>query len=125
MVDTRQVDRDSLFLLADMYVGGSERPERVKVRNLSPGGMMAEGAIEVERGTSVTVELRNVGPVCGTVAWVQGRRFGVAFEREIDAKLVRVPVSQGDNGDRSGYTQLQKYIAPKLPQSEVSKLRKV
>lgn len=88
-VDTRQVNRDSLFLLARIRVDGRDGDDRVKVRNLSPGGMMAEGDVRVARGSRVSVELRNVGWVDGSVAWKQDNRFGIAFLEEIDAKLVR------------------------------------
>ncbi|WP_271078899.1 PilZ domain-containing protein [Aurantiacibacter sp. MUD61] len=91
-VDTRQVGRDSLFLLAQVRVDGKEPTARVKVRNLSAGGMMAEGNLDVMRGARVDVELRNLGWVAGTVAWCQGDRFGIAFVDEIDPKLARAPV---------------------------------
>ena len=91
-VDTRQVSRDSLFLLAQVKVDGSETPARVKVRNLSAGGMMAEGDVKVTRGARVLVELRNIGWVEGSVAWKQGDRFGIAFVSEIDPKVARAPV---------------------------------
>ncbi|MGC1269004.1 MAG: PilZ domain-containing protein [Croceibacterium sp.] len=90
-VDTRQVNRDSLFLLARVRVDGRDGDDRVKVRNLSPGGMMAEGDVRVARGSRVSVELRNVGWVDGSVAWKQDNRFGIAFLEEIDPKLVRAP----------------------------------
>jgi hypothetical protein len=91
-VDTRQVGRDSLFLLAQVRVGEQKNPVRVKVRNLSAGGMMAEGDVDVMRGACVEIELRNLGWVKGSVAWVQGNRFGIAFVDEIDPKLARAPV---------------------------------
>ena len=68
-VDTRQVNRDSLFLLAQVRVDGQDAVHRVKVRNLSAGGMMAEGEAKVMRGALVMVELRNIGWVEGSVAW--------------------------------------------------------
>jgi len=92
-VDTRQVNRDSLFLLAQLRVGNEQAVSRVKVRNLSAGGMMAEGAVSVMRGAIVHVELRNIGWVQGSVAWVQDDRFGIAFVEEIDPKKARAPVS--------------------------------
>ena len=92
-VETRQVDRDSLFLLAQMRVGGVDQPNRVKVRNLSSGGMMAEGHVDVGRGAPVEVELRNIGWVKGTVAWRQDNRFGIAFVDEIDPKMAREPLA--------------------------------
>lgn len=95
-VDTRHIARDSLFLLASLRLAGDEVEHRVKVRNLSAGGMMAEGEVRVERGTRLAVDLRNVGWVDGAVAWVQDNRFGIAFAEEIDARLVRAPVGSGD-----------------------------
>lgn len=92
-VETRQVDRDSLFLLAQLRVDGQDSISRVKVRNLSAGGMMAEGDVQVLRGALVEVELRNLGWVDGTVAWKQGNRFGIAFVDEIDPRVARAPVT--------------------------------
>ncbi len=92
-VETRQVNRDSLFLLADLRVDGHEAVHRIKVRNLSAGGMMAEGEVSVLRGSLVSVELRNIGWVDGSVAWTQGNRFGIAFVDEIDPLQARAPVS--------------------------------
>lgn len=92
-VDTRQVNRDSLFLLAQLRVDGRDEVFRVKVRNLSAGGMMAEGDVKVMRGALVEVELRNIGWVEGTVAWKQDNRFGIAFVDEIDPKRARAQIT--------------------------------
>ncbi|MGX7894012.1 PilZ domain-containing protein [Tsuneonella sp. HG222] len=91
-VETRQVDRDSLLLMAEVRVDGGDTRQQVKVRNLSAGGMMAEGAMRVARGSLVVVTLRNIGDVEGSVAWVQDNRIGIAFVEEIDPKLARAPV---------------------------------
>jgi hypothetical protein len=96
-VDTRQVNRDSLFLLAQLRVDGEEDVHRVKIRNLSAGGAMAEGDVKVARGSLVLVELRNIGWVEGSVAWKQGNRFGIAFAEEIDPKLVRSPLAKAED----------------------------
>jgi len=103
--DTRQVNRDSLFLLALLRVEGDDAEHRVKVRNLSAGGAMAEGDVKVVRGAQVSVELRNIGWVEGSVAWKQDNRFGIAFAEEIDPKLVRSPVSGGPDERRRPYTR--------------------
>ncbi len=95
-LDTRHINRDSLFLMAELRFEGEAVGHRVKVRNLSAGGMMAEGELAVVRGARVTVELRNLPPVEGSVAWVQDTRFGVAFVREIDPKAPRSAVGNGD-----------------------------
>jgi len=94
-IDTRQIDRDSLLLMASIRAGRFGPGFPIKVRNLSACGMMGEGELPAERGAQVTVELRNIGAVAGSVAWVAGNRFGVAFADEIDPKLARSPVRAG------------------------------
>ena len=92
-VETRNVSRDSLFLFAVLAFEGRSGEHRVKVRNLSAGGMMAEaGDLTLEAGERLSVQLRNVGVVRGVIAWAQDKRFGVSFETEIDPKLARAPV---------------------------------
>lgn len=82
--------------MADLRLEGVEACEHVKVRNLSPGGMMAEGGVKVVNGARLSVNLRNIGWIDGNVAWVQDNRFGIAFAQEIDPKLPRAPVGSGD-----------------------------
>ncbi len=95
-VETRNFERDSLFLMADLVSDGGVPATRVTVRNLSAGGMMVEGAPRLRRGARVAIDLRNIGPVAGTIAWIQGRRTGVAFDDEIDPKQVRTQVFAGE-----------------------------
>ena|SRR6476469_1262636 len=123
-VDTRHINRDSLFLMADIRVEGDSQVHRVKVRNLSAGGMMAEGSVPVTRGGKVAVELRNVPVLDGSVAWVQDNRFGVAFAREIDPKAPRTVVAAG--GDLSSPRFVRPAtILPVGAGSEPGPLRKV
>lgn len=88
-VDTRNLTRESLFVMAEMAVEGRGEAKRVKVRNLSEGGLMAEGELDVVQGERVVVTLTNVGAVRGAVAWTQGNRMGVAFDERIDARAAR------------------------------------
>lgn len=89
VVDTRNISRDSLFLLAEVRLESAATEFRVKVRNLSAGGMLAEGNVPVVPGNRLKICLRNIGWVGGCVAWVQENRFGIAFDHEVDAKLAR------------------------------------
>ena len=124
-VDTRQVNRDSLFLLAQLRVDGLDMLHRVKVRNLSAGGMMAEGEAKVMRGARVMIELRNIGWVEGTVAWKQGDRFGIAFVDEIDPVVVRgAGAMPGSDFDAPRYTRTHQPV-PINQQADQSKLRKI
>jgi hypothetical protein len=105
--ESRQITRESMFLMADLRVDGQVELHRVKVRNLSNGGMMADGKVRVSSGTPVSVHLRNIGWVDGAVAWVQDSRFGIAFREEVDAKLARIQ-SGGE------VNELPRYVRPVL-----------
>lgn len=98
--DNRQLSRDSLFLTAEIRVNGVDGAYPIRVRNLSRGGMMGEGQVRVVRGASVSVNIRNLGWVVGSIAWVQDNRFGVAFRDEIDPQRAREPVGKGERSPR-------------------------
>jgi len=121
-VDTRSVSRDSLFLLADLRLEQGEEKHRVRVRNLSDGGMMGEGSVRVQRGNRVRIDLQNIGQIGGSVAWVQDDRFGVAFDEEIDSQRARRPAGSDAAGSEMAYTSYA-HRAPRSPDPKV--LRKV
>ncbi|MFC4193172.1 PilZ domain-containing protein [Novosphingobium lubricantis] len=116
-IDHRQLGRDSLFLMAEIRVMGESAEHRLKVRNLSAGGMMADGAMKVARGTRVEVNLRNIGWVEGVVAWVQDGRFGVAFVDEIDPKLARERPGSGSSTPR--------FVKPVISNYALGPVRKI
>lgn len=120
-VDTRQVNRESLLLLANLRIDGQDTVHRVRIRNLSAGGMMAEADANVARGSQVSVELRNVGWIEGSVAWKQDNRFGIAFADAIDPAKVREPVPKP--AERSAEVRRFSSIQPVAPDPE--KLRKI
>jgi len=97
--ENRQIARDSLFVMARMRLKGSPNEHRVRVRNLSQGGLMAEGPVSVVPGLPLEIDIRNVGWVDGSVAWVQESRFGIAFSREIDPHIVRAPGGSAETQD--------------------------
>lgn len=123
-VETRSVSRDSLFLLANVRVEQQGDQHRVRVRNLSDGGMMGEGTIKINRGNRVDVELRNVGVVKGTVAWVQDQRFGVAFDAEIDSQAARAPNKTGSQDAGFVGEISHAHRPPPMPQAS-GNLRKI
>lgn len=86
-------DRDSLLLFADIVAEGQVSAARHTVRNLSPGGMMAQGGSPLAAGARVSITLRNIGAVQGKVAWAENGRYGIAFDQDIDPQAVRGPVA--------------------------------
>ena len=115
--DHRQIARDSLFVMADLRIDGIEGDHRIRVRNLSAGGLMAEGGPAVQRGQVAWLNIRNVGWVEGSVAWVQDSRFGIAFREDIDPLVVRAPLEAGERTPR--------FVRPPLASLEPGALRKL
>jgi hypothetical protein len=113
----RHIARDSLFVMADLRIDGIEGEHRIRVRNLSAGGLMAEGEFKVQRGQVAWVCLRNIGWVEGSVAWVEGSRFGIAFREDIDPRVARAPQASGDATPR--------YVRPPLSSLAPGALRKI
>ena len=88
----RARSRDSLFLVARIRLGGEQTTREVRVRNLSEGGLMIELDRMVAVGTAVTLDLRGIGEITGTVAWGTEGRLGIALDAPIDPKKARKPV---------------------------------
>ena len=122
-VETRSVSRDSLFLLANVRVEQESEQHRVRVRNLSDGGMMGEGTMRVQRGNRVEVELRNIGKIGGNVAWIQDQRFGIAFDEEIDSQSARKAGGEVNSDTAAAGSMSYAHRAPPPPPER--KLRKV
>lgn len=90
--------RDSLFLSARLRFVGFPEAMTVRVRNLSPGGLMAELPDPLPTPDQpIEVEVRGIGWIPGRIAWQTEGRIGIAFDRDIDPQRARKPVS-----DRSG-----------------------
>ena len=124
--EQRHILRDSLFVMASLRLHGIAREVRVKVRNLSAGGLMAEGQVRVTPGAQLAIEIRNIGWVNGVVAWVQENRFGIAFAQEIDPKLARGQAPVGMLVEASDF-QLRRPLAAsaQAARRQEERLRKV
>lgn len=95
-LDNQQVERaprESLFILTLFTTPGGEYIGKARVRNLSATGMMADCEAPLGKDQRVQMDLRGVGRVEGRIVWENEGRVGVAFDREIDPRLVRRPVN--------------------------------
>lgn len=109
----RSSERLNFFLGTTLKTGPHEAlPARV--RNLSAGGMMVEFASEPDPeladGDAVVAELRNIGRVKGKVAWIEGKRIGVRFEKNIDPGAACKPV--GGNAGKTGTGFVAPIVVP-------------
>lgn len=92
--DARSTSRENLFLLASIRIEQETQQHRIRVRNLSDGGMMGEGPVQIQRGNRLEIKLRNLDCIVGSVAWVQDQRFGVAFDEPINSRLAHQPIRE-------------------------------
>lgn len=93
------------FFLGTSLKSGPHEALAARVRNLSAGGMMIEFSEEPDpeltRGDAAVAELRNIGRVKGVVAWIEGKRVGIRFDKDIEPERARQPVS-GAGAPKSG-----------------------
>jgi hypothetical protein len=118
----RNEDRDSLFLKAILRFPTSDVEGEVRIRNLSAGGLMAEAPVRVARGEKVEINLRTIGWISGSVAWVTEGRLGIAFDYPIDPKAARNSVGN-NNVELPHYLQKLDQVVTKA--TDPSKLRRI
>lgn len=94
-IPRRVWQRDHLFLSATIRKDeGEGKPATVRVRNLSPIGLMADYTDVAAPGDAVVVSVRGIGSVAGMVSWVRRGRIGITFDAEVDPKMARKPVKK-------------------------------
>ncbi|QKR99558.1 PilZ domain-containing protein [Sphingomonas sp. CL5.1] len=81
--------RESVSFNARLRVGDAKRAAKVRIRNVSPGGLMAEVPRPLAPDAAVEIELAGIGWVAGRVAWQIEGRVGVAFDSEIDPRRLQ------------------------------------
>lgn len=85
----RSEQRESMFLQAHVIPVAGGDAQLLRVRNLSAGGLMAEGGRGLARGMIVKVDLRGIDNIAGRVAWTTSDRIGIAFDMPIDPAEAR------------------------------------
>lgn len=60
---------------------------RVHLLNVSTTGALVHAALPPVRGTAVCIQIGSRA-VDARIMWVEGNRFGVAFDRALDATLL-------------------------------------
>jgi hypothetical protein len=81
----RQSRRSNVLMTASIETAGSST--EVRMRNLSADGALIEGDSLPIEGSQVLFR-RNELAVRGNVAWVKGKRAGVAFDTKLDPETV-------------------------------------
>lgn len=95
-VSTEQtrLPRESVFLLAHLKTSLLREPATLRVRNLSPGGLMADYSGALQKGDKIVIEMKGIGEVSARVAWRTDVRIGVAFDFLVDPRNARIPIGR-------------------------------
>jgi hypothetical protein len=90
--------RRARLLVCDMRLANG-RVAKVRIRNISTGGMGGRSEIVIEPWQRVALMLPAIGTVAGRIAWVRHGLFGIQFDSPIDPdQAVVVPtVRQSDH----------------------------
>lgn len=125
--DKRNAPRNNLLLSSICRWPNRQQDERVKIRNVSATGLMAEGTLGATIGEKVVLELRNIGAIEGIVAWVQSNRFGVAFAQPIDPILLRTPtdINANQNDTRDYYQRGPVSVLSRQDETRTERLRRI
>ena len=107
--EKRIASRDRLLLIAELQVEGEANFHQIKVRDLSEGGMKAEGSFLPALGTPVSVRFKQLGTISGKIAWTEDKMFGVQFDATIDPMMVRPKVS-GSYARAAAHVTLKKIM---------------
>jgi hypothetical protein len=100
--EARRARRDSMFLHVAIRRAATGEQIEGRVRNLSAEGMMVESTAAATAGEAVTIALKRIGEVEGTIAWVRDGRFGVRFSTPIDPRLARAPIGSARKSPHAG-----------------------
>ena len=88
-IDTRGLQRESLYFMAELQPDGTASPEKVKVRNLSDGGMMIDGSLMLDTGRRVTVTLKNIGTIPAHITYSVTEQGALTLGTDLTYQLVR------------------------------------
>lgn len=83
----RHHPRSARLYAADMFTQGAEG-QRIIVKDISARRCGARAEQTPPIGANVSLALHGVGPVRGTVVWIEKGRFGIRFDESIDVKAV-------------------------------------
>lgn len=82
--DPQPRDSRTFTLLLVAHVAREDgRDGLCRVRNVSPGGLMADVVMHIREGEAVRVDLRNGQSRAGVVRWVKDGQFGMQFDEPL------------------------------------------
>ncbi len=86
-------ERSRVMLLANLRLAAFGNPARIRVRDISKGGLKGSGIGLLPAGSQATVELPNIGLVRSKVVWSNQDDFGLEFDHLIDVHTVKTKIT--------------------------------
>ncbi|WP_324750448.1 PilZ domain-containing protein [Sphingomonas sp. LY54] len=82
----RRADARILGMLPTARLISDHRQDFCRIRNISAGGLMAEGAAPFAVGERVVVELNSHQRIAGEIVWTRDGAVGVKFAEDVDLR---------------------------------------
>jgi len=87
----RTSTRHHVLLMREIQTEAMATPVRIRVRDISARGMMAESSVRMQEGEKLVLRLSDGTQVAGAVQWVRGLSFGIIFESDLPLDQLRGP----------------------------------
>lgn len=81
--------RHHVLLMREIITDSMTEPVRIRVRDISLRGMMAESSVRMQEGERLVLRLGDGTQVAGAVQWVRGLSFGIIFESDLPLDQLR------------------------------------
>ena len=101
--------RQNVMLMVSLQLAGWPE-QRVRVRDISAGGLKVNAPLSPAVGTQLRVELPQLGWIGGAVAWTNDTSFGVRFGHQVDPAAARQRVT-GDFSTPRAAAVLLRHVA--------------
>ena len=89
----RKARRVPVSIASRLRYGGDKLAE-IEIKDLSFYGFSASGAVPVDAGSYVSVDLPAIGLVRARIAWIRGGTFGAVFPTAVDVRKCVLPGRQ-------------------------------
>lgn len=89
----RKARRVPVSIPSRLRYSGDQLAE-IEIKDLSFYGFSASGAVPVDRGSYVSVDLPAIGLVRARIAWIRGEMFGAVFPTAVDVRKCVLPARE-------------------------------
>lgn len=116
--------RHTTMLLVARIVLETGEDQLCRIRNISPGGLMIESSATLGQDQTITVQLRDLCALAGTVVWVRARNCGIKLDKLADVpELLRSITGKAADASPAAFVPRSPRLSSECPIKILSKGR--